>query len=67
MNKIPEFTQGIRNDGFHIFMDDKPISVDEVLERLRRGARTEYVFGILMELTDKAKIAVYGEGNAPRT
>jgi uncharacterized protein (DUF433 family) len=38
---MPEFSEGICHDGAAILVNGHPITVDEILERLKRGAEAE--------------------------
>lgn len=38
---MPEFTQGVCSDGAAILMDGQPITIEEILQKLRRGEEAE--------------------------
>ena len=40
---MPEFSQGVCEDGAAILMDGQPLTIEQILERLRRGADAERI------------------------
>jgi len=42
-NEIPEFTQGVCEDGAAILIDSQPLSIEQILDRLRSGEKANRV------------------------
>ena len=47
---MPEFSQGVCSDGAAILMNGKPLTIDEILSRLRKGATAERIVGEVWDM-----------------
>jgi len=47
---MPEFSQGVCQDGAAIFMDGKPLTIEEILAKLRSGAEAERIVGEVWDM-----------------
>lgn len=43
LHVMPEFSQGVCEDGAALLMDGKQLTIEEILSRLRRGATAERI------------------------
>ena len=46
---IPDFSQGVCADGASILMDGKPLTIEEILTRLRKGVNAERIVGEILD------------------
>lgn len=47
---MPKFSQGVCANGAAILIDGKPLTIDEILARLRKGATAERIVGEVWDM-----------------
>lgn len=57
---MPEFSQGVCHDGAAILINGAPLTVEQIIEKLRKGADAERIVGEMWDMFYGQDMALVG-------